>query len=182
MDKMTPLKILLTIYLTYALILSILATTPINAHNVNHYHKICKTPYTTLYVYTFPVQKICTILEHNGKVVQAQGNSSNSTDGGNWNCNHAYDGAPDLTKGCPKSSNSSNNTDGHGISAPPGKCVDYTCQIDVSQSQTEQYTNVIHTTNNGTNETLMAHQSSQAMSDRQLMKSDPLKYGYVKAY
>ena len=46
------------------------------AHGLQYHHEKhwnCKPPYTTLYVYTFPEQKICTILTHNGKVVQAQG-------------------------------------------------------------------------------------------------------------
>lgn len=41
-----------------------------------HQHYRCKPPYTTLYVYTQPESKECVLLEHNGKVVQAQNNET----------------------------------------------------------------------------------------------------------
>ena len=51
------------------------------AHGLHHRHWNCKPPYSTLYVYTEPVQKICTILEHNGKVVQALDQDQNRSTG-----------------------------------------------------------------------------------------------------
>ncbi len=47
-------------------------------HQYHHHHKTwnCKPPYTTLYVYTQPVQRECVELFHNGKIVQAQDNSA----------------------------------------------------------------------------------------------------------
>jgi hypothetical protein len=57
-------------------------TTTVNATNHQHHkhRQECKPPYTTLYVYTQPVQSICTLLLHNGKAVQAQDQNGSNTD------------------------------------------------------------------------------------------------------
>ena len=63
------------------IILLISSITIVNTHH-QHHKSTCthKPPYTTLYVYTQPVQSICVILEHNGKVVQAQDSTDYNTD------------------------------------------------------------------------------------------------------
>jgi hypothetical protein len=67
------LKLLLIIYLVYALILSIVATTPLHATSSHLHHHVCKPPYSRLYVYTNPVIEECVLLMHEGKVVNASG-------------------------------------------------------------------------------------------------------------
>jgi hypothetical protein len=52
------------------IIIVIVSTTQVNASS---HHRHCKPPYTTLYVYTFPVQKECVLLTHNHVPVNAQG-------------------------------------------------------------------------------------------------------------
>jgi hypothetical protein len=84
---------ILFVFVTICIIILLTSLSIVNATHTHHQlpqKYTCKAPYTTLYVYTFPETKECVILEHNGKVVQAQeqdqtqipGNSSNSTDGG----------------------------------------------------------------------------------------------------
>jgi hypothetical protein len=43
--------------------------------STSHHHRItkCIYPYSALYIYTEPVEMICTILTHNGSVVNATG-------------------------------------------------------------------------------------------------------------
>jgi len=78
----------LVLSLSVAIIILLTSPIALAAHHKGLHHALCiYAVYTTLHVYTQPVQKICTILD-NGKVVQAQDqppiilNSSNSTDGG----------------------------------------------------------------------------------------------------
>lgn len=61
----------------------LVAVTPSAVYAYSHHHKQianthshsykCIYPHITLYVYTFPVQKECVLLMHNGKVVNATG-------------------------------------------------------------------------------------------------------------
>jgi len=44
---------------------------PVSASHSNHQTKACKYPYSTLYVFTEPVQKQCSLLEHNGVPINA---------------------------------------------------------------------------------------------------------------
>jgi hypothetical protein len=78
---MTSLKRSLVVCIV--ILLSVTVVTTSAAHAVSHHQhhrsaSACKPPYTTLYVYTFPGSKECVLLEHNGKVVQAQ--AQNNTD------------------------------------------------------------------------------------------------------
>lgn len=43
--------------------------TPLSAHASSH-HQTCKSPYTKLYVYTFPPKTECVLLKHTGNVVE----------------------------------------------------------------------------------------------------------------
>jgi hypothetical protein len=60
---------------TLVIVISFLATssiTLVNAHKSSTHHEIqCKWPYSALRVYTMPTQKICIIMEHEGKIINA---------------------------------------------------------------------------------------------------------------
>jgi hypothetical protein len=65
-------QILLVIAMMVIIII-IVSTTTTTSVNASSHHRHCKPPYTTLYVYTFPVQKECVLLTHNHVPVNAQG-------------------------------------------------------------------------------------------------------------
>jgi hypothetical protein len=67
---MTMILLVVAMILVVIIFVIIVSTTLVNA---SPHHRHCKPPYTTLYVYTFPVQKECILLTHNHVPVNAQG-------------------------------------------------------------------------------------------------------------
>jgi hypothetical protein len=59
--------LLLVVAIMITVIIASITTQQASAH---HQHK-CLPPYTTLFVFTEPVQKICTILEHDHRAINA---------------------------------------------------------------------------------------------------------------
>ncbi len=58
------------VFFTFVAIVLIMVASATSAFGSHHLK--CLPPHTTLYVYTFPVQKVCTVLTHNGKSIDAK--------------------------------------------------------------------------------------------------------------